>query len=184
MHLLDLAKTRDWFLYQNHTQIRVYGCELAPYKLPKYVPVQIFALEYIRQMINSDDIHFVSLKKKQQMRIKGQIGPFICNSRAVGEEAYKLLKEMKFNTSFIWRYDQSGIIAEMRSKNKISPYDHTLKPEIEKYVNQTEWEANTLVDTERQESPSVSFSQTTTPQIPKEKRPRKDSSPSITEVSA
>jgi hypothetical protein len=51
-------------------------------------------------------------------------------------------------------------------------------------VNQTEWEANTLVDTEQQEAPSVSFSQTTTPQIPKEKRPRKDTSPSITEVSA
>jgi hypothetical protein len=183
LHLSDLAKTGDWFLYQNHTEIRVYGCELAPYKLPKYVPVRIFTLEYIRQMINSDDIHFVSLKKKQQMRIKGKIGPFICNSRAVGEEADKLLKEMKFNTSFIWRYDPSGIIAEMRSKNKSSPYAHTLKPEIEKYVNQTEWEANTLVDTEPQESPSVSFSLTTTPQVPKEKRPRKDDSPSITEVS-
>jgi hypothetical protein len=39
LHLSDLAKTRDWFLYQNHTEMRVYGCELAPYKLPKYVPV-------------------------------------------------------------------------------------------------------------------------------------------------
>jgi hypothetical protein len=64
LHLSDLAKTGDWFLYQNHTEIRVHGCELAPYKFPRYVPVQIFALEYIRQMINLDDIHFVSLKKK------------------------------------------------------------------------------------------------------------------------
>jgi len=47
LHLLDLAKTMDWFLYQNHTEIRVYGCELAPYKLPKYLPAQIFSLEYI-----------------------------------------------------------------------------------------------------------------------------------------
>jgi hypothetical protein len=70
---------------------------------------------------------------------------------------------MKFNTSFIWCYDPSGIIVEMRSKNKISPYAHTLKPKIEKYVNQTEWEANTLIDTEQQESPLVSISQTTTP---------------------
>jgi hypothetical protein len=125
LHLSDLAKTGDWFLYQNHTEIRVYGCELAPYKLPKYVPVRIFSLEYIRQMINSDDIHFVSLKKKQQMRIKGKIGPFICNSRAVGEEANKLLKEMKFNTSFTWHYDPSGIIAEMRiQKQKFTLCSH------------------------------------------------------------
>jgi hypothetical protein len=65
LHLSDNAKTGDWFLYQNHTKIRVFGCELAPYKLPKYVPVRIFALEYIRQIMNSDEIHFVSLKKKQ-----------------------------------------------------------------------------------------------------------------------
>jgi hypothetical protein len=98
LHLSDLAKTGDWYLYQNHMEIRIYGCELAPYKLPKYFPVRIFTLEYIRQMINSDDIHFVSLKKKQQLRIKGQIGSFICNSRAVGEEANKLLKEMNLTS--------------------------------------------------------------------------------------
>jgi hypothetical protein len=51
----------------------------------------------------------------------------------------------------------------MRSKKKCSPYAHTLKPKIEKYVNQTEWEANTLVDTKQQESPSVTISETTTP---------------------
>jgi hypothetical protein len=54
-------------LYQNHSEIRVYGCELANYKLPRYVPVRIFSLEYIRQIMNSDDIHFVSIKKKQQL---------------------------------------------------------------------------------------------------------------------
>jgi hypothetical protein len=182
LHLSDLTKSGDWYLYQNHTEIRVYGCELAPYKLPKYFPIRIFSLEYIRQMINSDDIHFVSLKKKQQLRIKGQIGPFICNSQAIGEEADKLLKEMKFSTSFTWHYDPCGIIVEMRAKNKSSPYAHTLKPEIEKFVNQTEWEVNTLEDTEQQ-SHLTMISQTTTPQVPKEKRPRKDVSPSVTEVS-
>jgi len=70
IHLSDMAKTGDWYLYQNHTEIRVYGCELPPYKLPKYLPLVIFALEYIRQMTNFIDIHFVSGKKKQQLRIK------------------------------------------------------------------------------------------------------------------
>jgi hypothetical protein len=182
LHLSDLAKTGDWYLYQNHMEIRIYGCELAPYKLPRYVPVRIFTLEYIRKMINSDDIHFVALKKKQQLRIKGQIGSFICNSRAVGEEANKLLKEMKFGISFPWHYDPCGIIAEMRLRNKSSPYAHVPKPEIEKFMNQTEWEVNTLEDAEQQSPPTI-FSQTTTPHIPKEKRPRKDASPSITEVS-
>jgi hypothetical protein len=69
---------------------------------------------------------------------------------------------MNFSTSFIWHYDPHGIIVEMRLKNKISPYAHTLKPEIEKFMNQTEWEVNTLEDTEQQ-SPLTMISQTTTP---------------------
>jgi hypothetical protein len=183
LHLSDHTKTGDWYLYQNHTEIRVYGCELAPYKLPKYLPVRIFSLEYIRQMINSDDIHFVSLKKKQQLRIKGQIGSFICNSRGTGEEADRLLKEMKFFVSFTWHYDPCGIISEMRIKNKNIPYVHISRPEVEKFANQTEWEPNTLVETEQQDLP-VTVSQTTTPQAPKEKRPRQDLSPPVTEVSS
>jgi hypothetical protein len=50
----------------------------------------------------------------------------------------------------------------MRLKNKNSPYAHALKPEIEKFANQTEWEVNTLEDTEPQPTPAV-ISQTTTP---------------------
>jgi hypothetical protein len=162
LHLSDLSKMGDWYLYQDHIEIRVYGCELAPYKLPKYLPVRIFSLEYIRQMINSDDIHFVSLKKKQQLRIKGKIGSFICNSRGTGEEADRLLKEMNFFASFICHYDPCRIISEMRVKNKNIPYVHSSRPETEKFSNQTEWEPNTLVEIEQQDL-SVTISQTTTP---------------------
>ena len=42
LHLVDQATTRDWYLYQNYTEIRVYGCELPPYKLPKFLPIRIF----------------------------------------------------------------------------------------------------------------------------------------------
>jgi hypothetical protein len=90
---------------------------------------------------------------------------------------------MKFSLSFPWHYDPCGIIAETRLKNKISPYAHVPKPEIEKFMNQTEWEENTLTDIEQHPSPAI-ISQTITPQVPVEKRPRKEVSPSVTEVSA
>jgi hypothetical protein len=183
LHLSDNTKTGDWYLYQNHTEIRVFGCELAPYKLPKYFLVRIFALEYIRQIMNSDDIHFVSLKKKQQLRIKGQIGSFICNNRGTGEEADRMLKEMKFFMSFPWHYDPHGIISEMRVKNKNISYVHVSKPEIEKFTNQTVWVPDTLVEVEQQ-VPLTTMPPTTMPQVPKEKRPRQESSPPVTEVSS
>ena len=67
----------DWYLYQNYTKLRIFGCELAPYKLPKFLSMMIFSLEYIRLMINMDEIHFVVAKKKSQFKIKTHIGPFI-----------------------------------------------------------------------------------------------------------
>jgi len=48
MHLSEKTKTRDWYLYQNYTEIRIYVCELPPYRLPKFVPMRIVSLEYIR----------------------------------------------------------------------------------------------------------------------------------------
>ena len=77
--ILQLSKqyrVGDWYLYKNHTEIRIYGCELCPFKLPKYVPMRLFALEYFREMINSDLVHFYNAKKKAQLRIKNQLCPF------------------------------------------------------------------------------------------------------------
>jgi hypothetical protein len=78
----------------------------------------------------------VSPKKKRQLRIKGQIGSFICNNHGAGEEADRMLREMKFSMSFPWHYDPCGIISEMRVKNKNIPYVHESRPEVEKFANQ------------------------------------------------
>jgi hypothetical protein len=90
--------------------------------------MSIFALEYIRQMVNSNDIHFVAANKKSQLRIKTQIGPFICNNRSIGEEADNLLKHMGFTPSSTWRYDPFSVIFELRVKQISIPYVHTKKP--------------------------------------------------------
>jgi len=150
MQMTDQARTSDWYLYQNYTELRVYGCELAPYKLPKFLPMRIFALEYIKQMINADEVHFLAAKKKSQFRIKSQIGPFICNSRAAGEEEDKRLKEMNFTHNFTPSYDPWGIISKKRVKNKSRTYIYTQRPEIEKYMNHIESMPDTLQEVEEQ----------------------------------
>lgn len=91
LQLSKKYKVGDWYLYQNHTKIRIYGCDFPPYKLPKYLPMQSFSLEYYRQMINSDDIHFVKTNKKAQLRIKDHLGPFICNNREAKKEVDEIL---------------------------------------------------------------------------------------------
>jgi len=76
------------------------------------VPIKIFALEHIRQMMNMDEFHFVSVKKKSQFKVKAQIASFIYNTRATTNEANLLLKQMKFKLSFTWSYDSLGIISK------------------------------------------------------------------------
>lgn len=56
-------------------------------------------------MINLDEVNFVKDKKKDQIRIKDQLGPFICNSREVGKEADEILQTLSLKKNFIWNYD-------------------------------------------------------------------------------
>lgn len=144
LQLSNQSKTRDSYLYQNHTEIRVYGSQLVPYMLPKYLSMRLFALEYIRKNLNSNEIHFISAKKKTQIKIKNQIGPFICINRNLGKEANRFLQEFKFRNNLKWNYDPLGVISKLRVKLKLTPFIHESKTKIEKYSNQWEWLKNTL----------------------------------------
>ena len=108
---------------------------MLPYKLPKYVPMRFFDLEYIMQILNSDSINFLAAKKKTKFKLKNQVGPFICNHRDAEIGAAKQLLEFRFEEIFSWNYDPQGILSKMRVKCKLTPYIHEKKPEIEKYVN-------------------------------------------------
>jgi len=84
-------------------------------------------------MCNVDLIHFTKAKKKAQLRIKHQIGPFVCNNREAGE-ATKIILEyyLRLQKSFGWApYDPHGFIYDRRMKNRLSPYMHHRIPEIE-----------------------------------------------------
>ena len=83
-------------------------------------------------MKNSDIVHFCNAKKKAQLRIKIQLGPFICNSRDAGKEAERTLEDyLRLQKSFYWvPYDPFNFICDRRMKNKLSPYIHQRIPEI------------------------------------------------------
>jgi len=134
LQLSKQYKVGDWYLYQNNIEIRIYGCELGPYKLPRYLPMRLFSLENYRQMINSDEVHFVKAKKKAQLRIKDQLGPFVY-SREARREVEEILQRLKLKQYFIWRYDPFDFLYSRRKKKKLSPYIHHMIPKIEKYAN-------------------------------------------------
>ena len=99
--------------------------------------MRLFALEYYRKIINADEVNFVNANKKANFKIKYQLGPFICNSRKEGKEADLILQRMKFQRSFVWRYDPLEFITKKRQKVKLGTFIHHPILEIEAYANQT-----------------------------------------------
>jgi hypothetical protein len=86
---------------------------------------------------------------------------------------------MRFTQSYAWCYDPFGVILELRVKQRSTPYAHTQKPKVEKYMNKRKWKENTLLETEEQPAP-LTNSHTNTLQKKIDKRERKEVSPSVT----
>ena len=116
LHLNKTYNIGNWYFYQDHTVIRVYGCELKPYRLPRYVPMRLFALEYFRQFGNADYLHFQSKNKKVQLKVRSHLGPFLYNKKEEGwKEANSILEALKLQTSFEWiPYDPNHFVSIRR----------------------------------------------------------------------
>ena len=130
LHLNKSYSIGNWYLYQNHIVIRIYGCELNPFRLPRYVPMRLFALEYFRQFGNSDYLHFQSKKKKSQLKVRSQLGPFLYNRKEEGwKEADNILEGLRLQTSFEWiPYDPNHFVSLRRVKYKLGSYAHKRQP--------------------------------------------------------
>ena len=102
--------------------------------------MKLFALEYSRQIINSNEVNFLVAKKKTEFKMKNQLGPFICNNREAGSEVNKILQEMKFKKNFMWQYDPHGVIIKLRLKVKLGPFIYHPRPNIERFpTSQNGW---------------------------------------------
>lgn len=88
---------------------------------------------------------------------------------------------MKFKLSFTWSYDPLGIIYKLKVEQKTTPYAHTPRPEIEQYMNQEEWQENTLQEVGEQVFISTT-AQTPTPREKHAKRARERISPLVLEI--
>lgn len=121
-------------------------------------------------MLNMDEFHFISYKKKAQLKIKANIGPYIVNTRATTKEVEAILSQMIFKPSFSWSYDPLGIISKLRLEQKSASYAHTIRPKIEQYANQEKWTEGTLQEFEERLISQSSMKNL----IPKEKEGKRE----------
>ena len=86
----------DWFLFEEHTVIRIYGFTHKPCILPAFITPRVFALELIRPKLIVEHEHFISFKKASEIKFPWLVGPFIIKSKAAFPLVESLLKEMGF----------------------------------------------------------------------------------------
>jgi hypothetical protein len=105
---LSSKPTGDWFLFRDHTIIRVYGFSGAPYILPTFLTPSIFALEFIRKILHSENEHFVDYNKAYNIKFHYNIGPFVIKTRSTFPIIEKFLKFMKFKEAKRVNFSNDG----------------------------------------------------------------------------
>ena len=100
---------------------------------------RVYALEYIRQALKADQLHFVPAKKGYILRLPTHISPFVVNSRHALPIVKKLLQGMDLRQGQAWAYDPREIISNRRKRNRSAPYVHEPRPFIEWKANMEIW---------------------------------------------
>ena len=60
----------------------MYGSKFKPFKFPSFLTMRVFPLEFIRQSLNVDDIHFIPRRKMTNFKPKREVPPFIVVNRS------------------------------------------------------------------------------------------------------
>ena len=81
MHPSLEYRVRDWFLFKDSTVLRIYGFTGEPYKLPSFLTPRIFALDFMRQRLHSEEEHFGAFKKSSNIKFPLKVGSFIFKSK-------------------------------------------------------------------------------------------------------
>ena len=105
------------------------------FRIPICVPMRIFSLEFTRQSLNVDQIHFAPVKNGHLFKLPRTVGPLIVNTIQSIEEAQKMLNDMHLLLEDKWAYDPYHVISNRRLENGYSPFVHESRLEVKKLEN-------------------------------------------------
>jgi hypothetical protein len=89
LHLSLETQTGDQYIFK-----QVYGSELDPYLLPMYITLRLFPLEYHRQRLTTDHLHFISKSKKSYFILPTKTFSFIIKNRSIVDVVNKIVSSL------------------------------------------------------------------------------------------
>ena len=115
--------------------LRIYGFTGHPYKLPAFLTPRIFALEFMRQRLQSEEEHFSAFKKSSNIKFPLKVGTFIFKSKGALDFIEKLLESLDFQKELRVNYDPHHVISLRKQANKNKPFDHQSVEGLAKTAN-------------------------------------------------
>lgn len=67
----------DWYLFKEHSILRIYDSETNSYLLPTFLTLRMCVLEFIRHKFDSNYIHFSSTNQPITFKLPKKIGPLM-----------------------------------------------------------------------------------------------------------
>ena len=138
----------DWFLYRDYTILRVYGFTGQPYRLPSFLTPRIFALEFMRQRLLSEEEHFGAFRKYLNIKFPFKVGPFIFKGKGALACIERLMENMDFVKDVNMNYDPHQVISLRKQANKNKPFEHQAVEGLAEMANLLQFTDESKTETE------------------------------------
>ena len=113
----------DWFCFVDYKLVRVYGFEGEPFKLPKFTNRRLFALEFLRKRLISENDNFIKHKKASSLKFVFTLEPFVVKTILATNIIDQILRSMGFETNKALRYDPKKVMHQRRIDANFKGYD-------------------------------------------------------------
>jgi hypothetical protein len=112
-----------------------YDCEIEPYLLPVYIPPWILVLDYIRQRLSFDYLHFISKTQNSSFVFPIQVFSLVIKSWFALNIVNKMTSSFGFRMGNIWKYGPYHIISKQHVAFNSFAFIHHVNHEIEMMAN-------------------------------------------------
>jgi hypothetical protein len=123
----SLKSVADWFIEENFSYIRVYGCSIPPHALPKFLPDRLVCREVAHQIAKGGvGLELKSLQKKAWPSFLVHIGKFPLSNLGHSKVEAESLEEVKLVNIENIKYDPYQIISRHYIHCNLKAYEHEL----------------------------------------------------------
>jgi hypothetical protein len=121
----NLKSVVDWFIEENFSYFRVYGCSIPPHALPKFLPDRLICREVAHQLAKGGiGLELKALQKKTWPSFPVHIGKFTLSNLVHSKVEVESLEEVKLVNIEHRKHDPYQIIRRHYIHYNLKAYEH------------------------------------------------------------